>query len=78
MIVLDKPATPAMNAILIQALEKLAVHQGLTTREIAVRCVLTGRVPTQPAYSREVVQAYTKLEQEFTRGTGSWSGKGVI
>ena len=79
MIVSDKPATTdAMTAILLNALESLAAHQGLTTREIAARCVLSGKVPTFPAYSKEVVNAYASLETELTRGAGVWSGKGVI
>ena len=78
MIVLDKPATTAMNTILLNALEQLAAHQGLTVPQIGVRCVLAGKVPTAPAFSREVVTAYQKLEAELTRGIGAWSGKGVI
>ena len=66
MIVLE-PQT-AMTKILLNALESLAAHQGLTVSQIAVRCVLTGKVPTTPAFSREVVQAYAELEQELTRG----------
>ena len=68
MIVLDKPTTNAMTKILVNALESLAAHQGLTVSQIAVRCILTGRVPTFPAYSREVVNTYAELEQELTRG----------
>jgi hypothetical protein len=50
------------SSILLDALYRLAQLDGLTTREIAVRCVLTGTVPTTPAYSPEVITAYQKLE----------------
>ena len=60
--------SPVVTNALLNVLEKLAISQGLTTREIAVRCILTGRVPTFPAYSREVVNTYAELEQELTRG----------
>ena len=55
-------------SILLDGLHRLAALDGLTTREIAVRCILTGTVPTTPAFSREVVMAYAKLEQDLTRG----------
>jgi hypothetical protein len=60
---------PALNQILTRALEKLSVLDGLTVNECAARCVLTGKIPTFPAFSREVVAAYALLEQEQTRGT---------
>ena len=60
--------SPVVTKTLLNVLEKLAVSQGLTIGEIAVRCVLAGKVPTTPAFSREVVQAYASLEQELTRG----------
>ena len=50
------------SSILLDALYRLAQLDGLTTREIAVRCVLTGTIPTQPAYTPEVISAYQKLE----------------
>ena len=78
MIVLETQTTSAMNKILLSALDQLAVHQGLTVPQIAVRCVLTGKVPSTPAFSREVVNAYQKLEAELTRGIGSWSGREVV
>jgi hypothetical protein len=57
-----------LNQIVLQALEQLAAHQGLTANQAAVRCVLSGSVPVFPTYSRCVVEAYTKLESELTRG----------
>jgi hypothetical protein len=50
------------SSILLDALYRLAQLDGLTTREIAVRCILTGTVPTTPAFSPEVINAYQKLE----------------
>jgi hypothetical protein len=55
-------------SILLDALYRLAQLDGLTTREIAVRCILTGTIPTTPAFSRDVVQVFQKLEQAQTRG----------
>ena len=55
-------------SILLDSLHRLAALDGLTTREIAVRCILTGTIPTAPANSRDVVNAYQKLEQDLTRG----------
>ena len=78
MIVTDRPATNARTAIIPSALEQPVAHQGLTVSQVAVRCVLTGKVPSTPAFSREVIAAYAELEQELTRGIGAWSGKEVI
>ena len=50
------------SSIILDALYRLAQLDGLTTREIAVRCILTGTIPTTPAYSHEVITAYQKLE----------------
>ena len=50
------------SSILLDALCRLAQLDGLTTREIAVRCILTGTIPTTPAYSHEVINVYQKLE----------------
>ena len=58
---------------LLSALEQLAVHQGLSVAQAAVRCVLTGRAPTRPAHSREVIIAYQVLEGDQVRGTPSWA-----
>jgi hypothetical protein len=55
--------------ILARSLEKLAGHEGLTVLEVAARCVITNHVPVFPAFSREVVSAYSRLESELTRGT---------
>jgi hypothetical protein len=55
-------------SIVLDALYRLGQLDGLTTREIAVRCILTGTVPTLPAFSLNVVNAYQKLEQDLTRG----------
>jgi hypothetical protein len=55
-------ASEQASSILLDALYRLAQLDGLTTREIAVRCVLTGTVPTTPAFSPEVINAYQKLE----------------
>jgi hypothetical protein len=55
-------------SILLDALYRLAQLDGLTTREIAVRCILTGTIPTIPAYSHDVLSAYQRLEQDLTRG----------
>jgi hypothetical protein len=53
---------------LLDSLYRLAQLDGLTTREIAVRCILTGTIPTTPAFSRDVVQVFQRLENELTRG----------
>jgi hypothetical protein len=58
-----------VSSIVLDALYRLATVDGLTTREIAVRCILTGTVPTAPAYSRDVIHTYQTLEQAITRGT---------
>jgi hypothetical protein len=60
--------TPEVASVLLDSLYRLAQLDVLTTREIAVRCILTGTIPTAPAYSRDVVNAYQKLEQDLTRG----------
>jgi hypothetical protein len=60
--------SPEAVSIVLDALYRLAQLDGLTTREIAVRCILTGTIPTTPAFSREVVTVYQKLEQDLTRG----------
>jgi hypothetical protein len=60
-----------LHRVLVRCLEKLAVHEGLTGQEIAARCMLTGRVPTSPAYSKEVCAAFQRLELEQTRGNPS-------
>jgi hypothetical protein len=62
------PPTLELNRVLAKSLEKLAVLEGLAVLEIAARCVLTGQVPTLPAFSREVVTAYSRLEAEQIRG----------
>ncbi len=59
--------SPERVSILLDALYRLAQLDGLTTREIAVRCILTGTIPTTPAFSREVVTVYQKLKQDLTR-----------
>jgi hypothetical protein len=64
------PALPdEVSSILLDALYRLAALDGLTVREVAVRCIVAGHVPTFPAYSREVVATYQTLEQAITRGT---------
>jgi hypothetical protein len=60
--------SPEGVSILLDSLYRLAQLDGLTTREIAVRCILTGTIPTTPAYSQNVVTTYQKLEQDLTRG----------
>ena len=62
-------ARSELHQILSRSLEKLAVLEGLTVLEIAARCVITGQTPTFPAFSREVVTAFTRLEIELVRGT---------
>ena len=57
-----------LNRILAKSLEKLAVLEGLTVLEVAARCVLTGKVPTVPAFTIEVITTYARLENELTRG----------
>jgi hypothetical protein len=57
-----------LHRVLVRSLEKLAAHEGLTVLEVAARCVLSGQTPTHPAYSREVVTAHQRLENELTRG----------
>jgi hypothetical protein len=59
-------------SILLDGLYRLAQLDGLTTREIAVRCILTGTIPTMPAYSRDVVSTYARLERDLTRGGENW------
>jgi hypothetical protein len=61
-------AHPELNRILAKSLEKLAVLEGLTVLEVAARCIITSSTPTFPAFSREVVAAYARLEAELTRG----------
>jgi hypothetical protein len=70
--------SPALNQILSHALEKLSVLDGLTVNECAARCVLTGTVPTFPAFSREVIAAYAKLEAEQTRGGDTWQTEDAL
>jgi hypothetical protein len=60
--------SPEGISILLDSLYRLATLDGLNTREIAVRCVLTGTIPTLGAYSKDVVAAYQRLEQDLTRG----------
>jgi hypothetical protein len=67
-----------LNQIVLQAIEQLAAHQGLTADQAAVRCVLTGRIPTFPNYSRCVVAAYTKLETEQTRWGADWQTEDAL
>jgi hypothetical protein len=57
-----------LNDILTNALNRLAQLDGLSTREIAARCILTGTIPTAPAFSGDVVNAFQRLELEQTRG----------
>ena len=59
---------PQAVKTLLDSLEQLSVCQGLTVSQVAVRCVLAGRIPVFPLYSREVVNTYAKLEAEQTRG----------
>jgi hypothetical protein len=54
--------------IVLAAVNRLAQLDGLNTHEIALRCHITGTIPTAPAFSREVVSAYAMLEAEQTRG----------
>jgi hypothetical protein len=69
--------TSEVSSILLDALYRLAQLDGLTTREIAARCVLTGTVPTTPAFSREVIAAFSRLETEQTRGAPSKVHAGI-
>jgi hypothetical protein len=55
-------------SILLDSLYRLAQLDGLTTREIAVRCILAGTIPTIGAYSKDVVTTYAKLEADQVRG----------
>jgi hypothetical protein len=57
-----------VNKILAKSLEKLAILEGLTVLEVAARCIIMGQTPTVGAFSREVVTAYHRLENEQTRG----------
>jgi hypothetical protein len=59
---------PDLSSIMLNALERLATTDGLNSREIALRCLLTGRIPTCPAFSHEVIACYQKLEHALTRG----------
>jgi hypothetical protein len=61
--------------ILAKSLERLSILDGLTVQEVACRCVLVGRVPVFPAYSKEVVSAYQCLESELTRGIPTTRGE---
>jgi hypothetical protein len=70
--------SPALNQILTRALEKLSILDGLTVNECAARCVLTGTVPTFPAFSREVIVAYAKLEAEQIRGGEAWQTENAL
>ena len=60
--------TGTLEVILLKTLDRLAVLEGLNTEEIAAHCIVVGRVPTVPAFSREVVDAYVKLERDQVRG----------
>jgi hypothetical protein len=64
--------SPEGISILLDSLYRLATLDGLTTREIAVRCLLTAHIPTRGAYSQDVVAAYQRLESELTRGGADW------
>jgi hypothetical protein len=65
--------TSALALALLSTLDRLAVLEGLSTQQIAARCILSGRVPAQPAFSVEVVTAYAKLEADQVRGTPAWA-----
>jgi hypothetical protein len=65
--------TGTLEVIMLKTLDRLAMLEGLNTDQIAARCVLTGRVPTVPAFSRDVVAAYAKLEQDQVLGTPAWA-----
>lgn len=65
--------TGSLTLTLLNALDRLAVLEGLNTQQIAARCVLTGRVPVTPAFRPEVVNAYACLEAELVRGTPAWA-----
>jgi hypothetical protein len=63
-----------INDILTNALNRLAQLDGLTTREIAVRCILTGTVPAVPAFTPDVIRVYAQLEADQVRnGTPAWA-----
>jgi hypothetical protein len=70
--------SPTLASILTRALEKLSVLDGLTVNECAARCVLVGTVPTFPAFSREVIAAYAKLEAEQIRGGEAWQTEDAL
>jgi hypothetical protein len=63
----------ALSVILLGALDELAVLEGLSTQQIAARCVLMGRVPVAPMFHPTVVTAYQKLEADQVRGTPAWA-----
>jgi hypothetical protein len=62
------PPTTRYELIVLAALNRLAQLDGLGVNEIALRCYITGTVPTFPAFSRSVVNAYNELERAQTRG----------
>jgi hypothetical protein len=62
------PPTTRYELIVLAALDRLATLDGLDANQIALRCYITGRIPTTPAFSRDVVAAYAHLEQAQTRG----------
>jgi hypothetical protein len=56
--------TGPLTSILLNALDQLAMLEGLSAEEIAARCILMGRVPVAPTFSPKVVTAYAKLEAD--------------
>jgi hypothetical protein len=64
--------------ILTKSLERLAMLEGLSSTEIAARCILTGKIPTVPAFSAGVVSIYAKLETEQTRGGEAWQTEDAL
>jgi hypothetical protein len=62
------PPTTRYELTILAALDRLGQLDGLGVNEIALRCFITGRVPSFPAFSRSVANAYNELEQAQTRG----------
>lgn len=63
-----QPPTTRYELTVLAALDRLAQLDGLGVNEIALRCYIVGTVPSFPAYSRSVINAYAELEQAQTRG----------
>jgi hypothetical protein len=53
--------TPTAHETLINALDRLAVTDGLHVKEIAARCILKQIEPKTPAYSPDVIEAHKQL-----------------